>query len=398
LHRIDTDTKEVDKHGSGKHGFTEGNPATGTAATQVSEEWLDAVQEEIAEVIEDAGITLSKADNTQLRQAIDLKTHNNMVISNWSLNTTSKSFALYGVAEKRPIDSALVADAYAVGAADGTDAYVVYSTDGGATWTETTNPKNFDLNDVVFDSSVSYWVAVGVADGTDAYICRGNVLALSSESTNPKNFDLYAIESDDAGRLIAVGAADGTDAYIVTSTNGGSTWTEQTNPKNFALNGVAYGSSTWVAVGGADGTDAYIVYSTDAGTTWNEATNGSNVTLNDVAFGNGTFVAVGEVDSGSPYIVTSTDGISWSTRTLSGLGALNSVAYKNNMFVAVGDHVSDTWATNLGPLVASSPDGANWTWRPVESGGAVDAHGVSYVRNRWVFTGTSGYVGTSLRE
>jgi len=51
--------------------FTEGNPTTGVPATEVSAEWLnDAVQEEIAGLVEFAGLTLVKTDNTQLRQAI----------------------------------------------------------------------------------------------------------------------------------------------------------------------------------------------------------------------------------------------------------------------------------------------------------------------------------------
>lgn len=52
--------------------FTEGNPALGIPATEVSADWLnDTVQEELINVVENlAGITLNKADNTQLGQAL----------------------------------------------------------------------------------------------------------------------------------------------------------------------------------------------------------------------------------------------------------------------------------------------------------------------------------------
>jgi hypothetical protein len=51
--------------------FTEGNPATGIPATEVSADWLnDTVQEELAKVVEEAGLTLNKSDNTQLYQAL----------------------------------------------------------------------------------------------------------------------------------------------------------------------------------------------------------------------------------------------------------------------------------------------------------------------------------------
>jgi hypothetical protein len=50
--------------------FQGGNPQSGMDATIVDADWLNAVQEEIATVIEQAGITLSKTDRTQLWQAL----------------------------------------------------------------------------------------------------------------------------------------------------------------------------------------------------------------------------------------------------------------------------------------------------------------------------------------
>ena len=50
--------------------FTEGDPTIPVAATEVSADWLNAVQAEIVGVIEGAGIVLAKADNSQLLAAI----------------------------------------------------------------------------------------------------------------------------------------------------------------------------------------------------------------------------------------------------------------------------------------------------------------------------------------
>jgi hypothetical protein len=50
--------------------FSDGSPTIGEEATIVRADWANAVQEEIANVIEQAGITLSKTDRTQLLQAI----------------------------------------------------------------------------------------------------------------------------------------------------------------------------------------------------------------------------------------------------------------------------------------------------------------------------------------
>ncbi len=64
MHRIDGPGATSD------HKFTDGNPSTGTPATVVLAEWLNAVQEEIIAVLTEAGIDPNKASTTQLRDAI----------------------------------------------------------------------------------------------------------------------------------------------------------------------------------------------------------------------------------------------------------------------------------------------------------------------------------------
>ncbi|MEE9357456.1 phage tail protein [Candidatus Vondammii sp. HM_W22] len=56
----------IDGPGHNNNVFTEGDPQTATPATQVTDDWLNSVQEEIAAVIEEDGGALDKADNTQL--------------------------------------------------------------------------------------------------------------------------------------------------------------------------------------------------------------------------------------------------------------------------------------------------------------------------------------------
>lgn len=50
--------------------FTEGDPETAVAPTEVTDDWANAVQEELAAVIEDDGTALDKPDNGQLVAAI----------------------------------------------------------------------------------------------------------------------------------------------------------------------------------------------------------------------------------------------------------------------------------------------------------------------------------------
>lgn len=84
MHRIDVPTATVDNK------FTEGNPGTGVPATKVSADIMNAVQEEVVYVIEQAGIALNKADNTQLRAAIQKM----ITDSAKSISITAATFAV----------------------------------------------------------------------------------------------------------------------------------------------------------------------------------------------------------------------------------------------------------------------------------------------------------------
>ncbi|MCW8918899.1 MAG: hypothetical protein OQL08_08810 [Gammaproteobacteria bacterium] len=56
----------IDGAGHDNNTFTEGDPQASVPATVVTDDWLNAVQEEIANVIEEGGGELDKQDNTQL--------------------------------------------------------------------------------------------------------------------------------------------------------------------------------------------------------------------------------------------------------------------------------------------------------------------------------------------
>lgn len=64
MHRIDGPGATIDNL------FTEGDPTQGVPATTVTGAWLNALQEEVANAVEGAGLTLDKSDNTQLYQAL----------------------------------------------------------------------------------------------------------------------------------------------------------------------------------------------------------------------------------------------------------------------------------------------------------------------------------------
>lgn len=64
MHRIDSSTATPDNK------FTEGDPTIPVAATTVTADWLNSVQEELVKVVTEAGLELDKPDTSQLWQAI----------------------------------------------------------------------------------------------------------------------------------------------------------------------------------------------------------------------------------------------------------------------------------------------------------------------------------------
>jgi hypothetical protein len=96
MERINTTTAVPDLFGAGKKGFRDGDKSLGVQATNFSAAWANIIQEEIANVVEAAGITLSGADRTQLLQAIEALLPATTVItaaSNTALDNNSEDAA-----------------------------------------------------------------------------------------------------------------------------------------------------------------------------------------------------------------------------------------------------------------------------------------------------------------
>lgn len=70
MRRITTSTRWVDKFGAGKDGFRDGDLANSIPPTDLNADWFDQQQEELAAVIEAAGLTLDGDDRAQLLAAI----------------------------------------------------------------------------------------------------------------------------------------------------------------------------------------------------------------------------------------------------------------------------------------------------------------------------------------
>ncbi|ENA1760924.1 tail fiber protein, partial [Yersinia ruckeri] len=131
MHRIDTPTAQVDKFGAGKNGFTRGNPQTGVPTTALDDDYFDSVQEELAGVIEGAGIVLNKANRAQLLAALKklfLQSGNNLSeIKNAGQAAVAQTLANLGIQEASLKNAGLVRLSDNVGSTDTTLAATINS-------------------------------------------------------------------------------------------------------------------------------------------------------------------------------------------------------------------------------------------------------------------------------
>lgn len=70
MRRIATPTRQLNKFGPGRDGFTNGDPIAGIPSTDLEANWFDTLQEEAAAIAEYGGVALDPNDNTQVLQGI----------------------------------------------------------------------------------------------------------------------------------------------------------------------------------------------------------------------------------------------------------------------------------------------------------------------------------------
>lgn len=107
MHRIDGPGATVDNK------FTEGDPVSGVAATTVTDDWLNAVQEEIMAVLAAVGIAPVKASNNQLLAAIRSLSSGPIVsASNARMTLTAASSTTTFTADEVIVGTALGGQSY----------------------------------------------------------------------------------------------------------------------------------------------------------------------------------------------------------------------------------------------------------------------------------------------
>ena len=216
----------------------------------------------------------------------------------------------------------------------------------GTVWTEQSNPKDFRLNAVDFDGTT--WCALGITDGTDTYMVTSTDAVTWTEKahgtgTTFMNGIIFA-----ESLWVAVGNADGGDSKIITATSATGTWTERTSPTDSRLSDITHGNGVFVAVGNAEGAEPFAVYSLNGTTSWTRGivTSIPADLLIDVAYGAGVFCAVGQ----TLVMSSSDDGVNWTDRTSSlprSTEIMNSIIWDGAQFVALGGN-GNVWTSSNG--------------------------------------------------
>lgn len=215
---------------------------------------------------------------------------------------------------------------------------ILYTLDGGVTWTKSDSVTAWDLNDLSFgDDKVGYVVGD-----------RGTILKTTdsgiSWSLIPMNTgdNLYGVYFTDANNGTVVGMY----GKILKTTDGGISWIEQQSGTYNHLYKIVFDKNNGM-IAGEFGT---ILNSNDGGETWTREESGTSINLNDVSIKDSTTIAVG--DFGTILVKgvrkdTTTISSSWKNQHLESNTTLRSISSnKSGNFTSVG--YEGIWRTTDG--------------------------------------------------
>jgi hypothetical protein len=354
--------------------YVDGNPYTHTKGTIVPAAWLNALQEEVATVIEETGLTLDELNNAQLWESLLRR------FDFWRLETATVTF----------VD----ASSFKV-AGDVTAVYVQHR---AVKLTQTSDGKGYVVSSVYSsgpDETTVTVTGITVDSGLTAveygqefenmpYRIRVNHLVVSNWTTRttPADLEWRSVCWSPGQSLFVAVAITGTGNRVMTSPDG-ITWTTRTSAADNNWQSVCWspGQSLFVAVA-ASGTGNRVMTSPD-GITWTTRTSAADNNWQSVCWspGQSLFVAVAITGIGN-RVMTSPDGITWTIRTSAADNNWTSVCWSPELGLFVAVAISGT-----SNRVMTSPDGITWTTRTP----AVDAvfHSVCWSPENGVFVAIS---------
>jgi hypothetical protein len=230
--------------------------------------------------------------------------------------------------------------------AAGSNGALVTSTDATTWTTRTTGFGATIIRCSVYYATASLFVIAGdsgkVATSPDGIIWT---LRTSNIATTLQAIALSSTE------IVIAGSVGG----VITSSNG-TTWTKIAGLPALAFTTLIYSGGTYVMAGQTN----YVALSTDGGATWTQKASLVATAGNIGTYDGTNFIVVGGANS----IMYSSNGVLWKSKTVPTATALG-LEYVNSLFVAL----------LAGGMLATSPDGVEWTAR---GGGSTLYTGVAY--------------------
>lgn len=195
MHRIDSPNARPNLNGPGKTGFSDNTDLSGQDATYLSPDWFNAVQEELAGVVEASGAALNKGNNGQLLTALHAIFASDAQLTEVDSRLTAAITALSAATQQAIIDERN--RLYPIG----TGLYIVYDdnnpadTLGWGTWQLVS--KGRALVGLTDDPVAPTWTqTVGGTAGEYEHTLTVDELAGHHHSTAPYNkFAARAIEA-----------------------------------------------------------------------------------------------------------------------------------------------------------------------------------------------------------
>ena len=265
-----------------------------------------------------------------------------------------------------------------IGWAVGANGTVLSTTNGGSTWTAGTSGTTENLFSADFINANDGWIV-----GQNGVILKtANGGASFTAQTAPDANHFRAVDFSDASKGIAVGFDSGIGfGYMITTSNGGTTWSEPTYSTSDVLFTAASPSSTTILAAGNFGS---VQRSTDGGTTWTLSTLGTtSASIRGLSFVDATN---GWLAGAQGIIFKSTDGGNiWTSQTSSVTTTINDIYFVDQ---------NKGWAVGDGGVILSTTNGGS-TWTAQTSGTTANLYSIHMAdaNNGWIV----GSNGTILR-
>jgi len=235
----------------------------------------------------------------------------------------------------------------------GEEGRLIYTEDGGASWSKKTLPTEHTINDVYFRNKEIGFVLAGntIFTSDDSGITWHELQNFMPSDFKGAMPELYSIRfgSKKNGWIVGSLGKKNTvvDSLFLYTEDGGTTWFRRSLPTQKELVHLDFVSDERGWVVGADGT---ILFTEDAGVTWSVQRSGVTAMLNNVDFqGKKKGWAVGQKGT---LLRTTDGGITWVSVTVPVNGALYSVKFIND---------DNGWIVGRNGTILLSNDGGK-TW------------------------------------